>query len=285
MSSNGIMSCVSKDEMTYIVLVTFPLLVLPPETMPRKCALTPKYGRYCKASKRRYYYDAERKRCFVFIYSGCGSNGNNFDSFRECYEECEKYDFLRDYCDQPLDVGCCNKDLPRFYYDYSSRTCKPFNYGGCAGNRNNFETENECLWACEAGMSGQQQQQQQQQLPATAPQITYMVPVAVPLPILPPGTIPKKCTLTPDYGKCKTFLTQFYYDVKSKMCREFIYSGCGGNGNNFLDLYQCVFECHPSGKDNFNTPSFPLNLKNNQMFEVKIYLKVALVFLGSVVLN
>uniref|UniRef100_A0A670KA73 BPTI/Kunitz inhibitor domain-containing protein n=1 Tax=Podarcis muralis TaxID=64176 RepID=A0A670KA73_PODMU len=163
----------------------------------------------CKASKRRYYYDAERKRCFVFIYSGCGSNGNNFDSFRECYEECEKTevpgvnryepcfcpslpppaisDFLRDYCDQPLDVGCCNKDLPRFYYDYSSRTCK-----------------------------------------------------------------------------------------------EFIYSGCGGNGNNFLDLYQCVFECHPSGKDNFNTPSFPLNLKNNQMFEVKIYLKVALVFLGSV---
>ncbi|CAI5795545.1 carboxypeptidase inhibitor SmCI-like [Podarcis lilfordi] len=120
----------------------------------------------CKASKRRYYYDAERKRCFVFIYSGCGSNGNNFDSFRECYEECEKYetpehlinpdkleDFLRDYCDQPLDVGCCNKDLPRFYYDYSSRTCKPFNYGGCAGNRNNFETENECLWACAADAS------------------------------------------------------------------------------------------------------------------------------------
>uniref|UniRef100_A0A670K6R8 BPTI/Kunitz inhibitor domain-containing protein n=1 Tax=Podarcis muralis TaxID=64176 RepID=A0A670K6R8_PODMU len=129
-------------------------------------------------------------------------------------------DFLRDYCDQPLDVGCCNKDLPRFYYDYSSRTCKPFNYGGCAGNRNNFETENECLWACA---------------------ITYMVPVAVPLPILPPGTIPKKCTLTPDYGKCKTFLTQFYYDVKSKICFKFIFSGCGNNENNFHSFRESRF--------------------------------------------
>uniref|UniRef100_A0A670K6S1 BPTI/Kunitz inhibitor domain-containing protein n=1 Tax=Podarcis muralis TaxID=64176 RepID=A0A670K6S1_PODMU len=216
-----------------------------------------------------------------------GSQGRVLIIVTEIISGVATTNFLRDYCDQPLDVGCCNKDLPRFYYDYSSRTCKPFNYGGCAGNRNNFETENECLWACAAdGYLDLSRGASECSLPIKKLyEITYMVPVAVPLPILPPGTIPKKCTLTPDYGKCKTFLTQFYYDVKSKMCREFIYSGCGGNGNNFLDLYQCVFECHPSGKDNFNTPSFPLNLKNNQMFEVKIYLKVALVFLGSVVLN
>ncbi|CAI5795546.1 carboxypeptidase inhibitor SmCI-like [Podarcis lilfordi] len=130
------------------------------QELPLKCKRPFTFGN-CQSSVLRYYYNVKLKRCFMFIFSGCGSNENNFHSFRECYEECEKYEipeylinpdilkeFLLDYCDQPLDMGDCHSAFPRFYYDDRSRTCKPFNYTGCAGNRNNFNEEYECFWAC-----------------------------------------------------------------------------------------------------------------------------------------
>ncbi|RWS14371.1 hypothetical protein B4U79_06247 [Dinothrombium tinctorium] len=36
----------------------------------------------------------------------------------------------------------------RFYFDFKHRMCKPFRWGGCGGNKNNFENFNECLSFC-----------------------------------------------------------------------------------------------------------------------------------------
>ncbi|KAM7314902.1 hypothetical protein ISCGN_004686 [Ixodes scapularis] len=54
-------------------------------------------------------------------------------------------------CFQPLNVGFCSKEEKRFYFDAKNHTCKPFIYGGCAGNDNNFPTVGICLRMCNWG--------------------------------------------------------------------------------------------------------------------------------------
>jgi hypothetical protein len=48
-------------------------------------------------------------------------------------------------------VGPCKALIPRFYYNAESGKCEPFDYGGCQGNANNFETLQECEKACGGG--------------------------------------------------------------------------------------------------------------------------------------
>ena len=38
--------------------------------------------------------------------------------------------------------------LPRWYFVGEEGRCAPFIYGGCGGNRNNFESEEYCLSVC-----------------------------------------------------------------------------------------------------------------------------------------
>uniref|UniRef100_A0A8D2IIW3 BPTI/Kunitz inhibitor domain-containing protein n=1 Tax=Varanus komodoensis TaxID=61221 RepID=A0A8D2IIW3_VARKO len=66
-------------------------------------------------------------------------------------------------------------------------------------------------------------------------------------------TMPRKCRLPPRYGWCKESFQNFYYDFKSSMCKTFIYSGCRGNGNNFVTLLDCFLECGKFGKGLFFT--------------------------------
>jgi hypothetical protein len=40
--------------------------------------------------------------------------------------------------------------------------------------------------------------------------------------------LPARCGLEPDGGSCKGLFFEYYYDPKTKQCREFVYGGCGG---------------------------------------------------------
>ncbi|XP_042863867.1 spondin-1-like isoform X1 [Penaeus japonicus] len=52
-------------------------------------------------------------------------------------------------CMQEKEEGPCRAVLKRFYYNVDHQQCRQFTYGGCRGNRNNFETYDECARACE----------------------------------------------------------------------------------------------------------------------------------------
>lgn len=45
-------------------------------------------------------------------------------------------------------TGPCRAVMPRWYFDPNKRKCIRFIYGGCGGNRNNFESEEYCMAVC-----------------------------------------------------------------------------------------------------------------------------------------
>jgi len=53
-----------------------------------------------------------------------------------------------DVCQLPAVIGLCEAVIPRWYHDNEKGECVQFNYGGCDGNGNNFETEEQCRNAC-----------------------------------------------------------------------------------------------------------------------------------------
>lgn len=44
----------------------------------------------CRGFFERFYYEPSSRSCQSFIYSGCGDNGNNFRSYSECSQACQR---------------------------------------------------------------------------------------------------------------------------------------------------------------------------------------------------
>ena len=59
-----------------------------------------------------------------------------------------------DICSQPKEVGPCRGYFPRWYFDSSKGICLQFIYGGCRGNKNNFEHFEECNRMCQINSEG-----------------------------------------------------------------------------------------------------------------------------------
>ena len=108
--------------------------------------------------------------------------------------------------------GPCRSNILMYFFDPDKKDCNAFEWGGCQGNGNRFETREECMGSC---MSGEGYKK----------------------------GAPKYCQLTYDYGWCFGAEHRWYYDKFWKVCKKTIYSGCGGNRNNFYNKEQCDTVC------------------------------------------
>jgi len=63
----------------------------------------------------------------------------------ECPDK-EKFD----YCQLPAETGECEAIIKRWFFNTASQKCETFKWGGCDGNENNFNTENECSITCDS---------------------------------------------------------------------------------------------------------------------------------------
>ncbi|XP_054078948.1 amyloid beta precursor like protein 2 isoform X3 [Rissa tridactyla] len=59
---------------------------------------------------------------------------------------------MKSVCSQEAMTGPCRAVVPRWYFDPNKRKCIRFIYGGCGGNRNNFESEEYCMAVCKKMM-------------------------------------------------------------------------------------------------------------------------------------
>ena len=52
------------------------------------------------------------------------------------------------YCKEDPNPGFCYGTLEQWFYNATTAKCAPFRYTGCAGNKNNFASESECMDRC-----------------------------------------------------------------------------------------------------------------------------------------
>ncbi|KAL7830395.1 hypothetical protein SRHO_G00315220 [Serrasalmus rhombeus] len=162
----------------------------------------------CRGDIQRFYYNTVTQRCEEFGYGGCAGNDNNFVSFQECQKTCFTIPKIPQICRFQKDEGTCRALIRRYFFNMTSMQCEPFYYGGCMGNENNFQDHQSCMEYCR-----------------------------------PPKSIPVICLDVLDKGGCSASILRYYFNPATKMCEEFIYTGCGGSSNNFVSKKSCMDVC------------------------------------------
>ncbi|XP_029027298.1 amyloid-like protein 2 isoform X2 [Betta splendens] len=66
----------------------------------------------------------------------------------ESPDEDESLQEVKAVCTLQAETGPCRASMPRWHFDPSQRKCVRFIYGGCAGNRNNFDSDEYCMAVC-----------------------------------------------------------------------------------------------------------------------------------------
>uniref|UniRef100_A0A1I7V371 Kunitz/Bovine pancreatic trypsin inhibitor domain protein n=1 Tax=Caenorhabditis tropicalis TaxID=1561998 RepID=A0A1I7V371_9PELO len=171
-------------------------------------------------------------------------------------------------CTLPRQIGTGPYRIPRWYYNPVRGRCELFYWSGCCGNGNNFQTFQSCQSTCEdssvlpsryryryrSSPTSSSSSPQSSHILLSTPQFSVLQPASTQIDVLfkpnllnhylslPPVLCP--CCLRPfseGYGSSK--LIKFYYDAPSKQCRQFIYRGMGGYGNQFENEQKCLTSC------------------------------------------
>ncbi|GBP58336.1 Papilin [Eumeta japonica] len=204
-----------------------------------ECTLPASVGD-CANYQERWYYDTSNKRCQQFYWGGCGGNANNFASENNCTRRCAEavettttttttFQPTQDDCFLAAEAGPCSGAETRWAYEPRAGACRPFAYGGCGGNGNNFPSLENCQDRC--------------------------------LRVL------DRCQLPMLAGPCGDSLMRWFYDATTDSCSQFSYSGCDGNDNRFETREDCERRCragapvHPTAVVTTTTSPGPLRTK------------------------
>ncbi|XP_048017168.1 kunitz-type protease inhibitor 2 [Megalobrama amblycephala] len=161
---------------------------------------------------------------------------------QEPQNEAEVRSANADHCRLPRVVGNCRAAFPRFYYDVTNQTCKPFIYGGCGGNDNNFNTTEECEASC-SGVTGAvltDSHSVSQRSRMSVPENNNDVEPKA-LPEMTSEEFQEKCLAEAQTGRCRASIRRYYYNKGT--CQPFTYGGCGGNQNNYETEETCMTTC------------------------------------------
>ncbi|XP_012942643.1 papilin [Aplysia californica] len=272
-----------------------------PPPPPATCFQAPERG-LCLGNMRRFYYNGNSKQCEIFTYSGCGGNQNNFASLNDCKRLCNYYEDYVDnqknielrnppvntgskpsgnplppkvsgFADgaSPLpprrcildpEPGPCFAAIPRFYYNTQTKRCQPFDYGGCAGNNNNFQTLQDCQKTCdyfEAFIKGQSNVSPSQKPSLGQDTLAggkgFLQTSGTPNFGFPgntgPSSIqsqwqnsrPASCSLPAKSGPCRAAFRRYFFNQESGRCELFLYGGCQPNENNYMTEAECRQAC------------------------------------------
>lgn len=74
--------------------------------------------------------------------------GATKDRMTESQDEDKALQEVKAVCTMEAETGPCRASMPRWHFDLSKGKCVRFIYGGCAGNRNNFDSEEYCMAVC-----------------------------------------------------------------------------------------------------------------------------------------
>merc|ERR1712142_153615 len=143
-------------------------------------------------------------------------------------------------CELALDPGPCLASVPKWYYNKDTKSCEEFQYGGCQGNENKFDSERECYNECGDGLSSQPSSSSSSRQPSSSSSNRE------PSSSSSSDNINAECRLPKDAGPCRARKPRYYFDVDTGACKLFYYGGCQGNANNFRSMRECTKSCGSS---------------------------------------
>jgi len=233
--------------------------------LPEFCHKLPDPGP-CKSKILRWYYLAKEGDCIEFPWGGCQGNNNNFLSLDQCRSSCQvplekprpshlnvedvslplsrsnllpvvqTYEVDISRCLHAPDAGPCQERLTRYYYEDGQ--CKRFEYGGCAGNSNNFFTQLECQRKCVQEPFSDRMRSSEENFSSDV----SLNNQDIRMDISRRGT-EDICSLPEQSGDCDEVLSRYRWDTQQQQCIKFSWSGCGGNNNNFASKEKCNNRC------------------------------------------
>lgn len=133
-----------------------------------------------------------------------------------------------EHCEAEPKVGPCRAAFRHWYHDKKTGSCQSFIYGGCKGNKNNYNSEEACKSMC-LGITVLPSSKKVASDDETSTDDT------------------EACMLPPDAGPCRAAFPMFYYDADTDTCRSFTYGGCRGNQNRHDSLEECMSHCSGNG--------------------------------------
>ncbi|PSC76067.1 Papilin [Micractinium conductrix] len=176
----------------------------------RRCLEEPAEVGPCRGRVERWTFDPTSATCVKFYWGGCQGSRNRFNTKRACEQKCR---LKVPRCALPAAPGSgdvqCMAYMPRWAWDEEKKDCVQFVYGGCGGNRNNFETKELCLKRCS------------------------------------PKSAANPCNQPKAVGPCRGRIERWFYNKQSAQCEQFMWGGCKGNKNNFKDQMSCEYACVP----------------------------------------
>uniref|UniRef100_UPI00398EB967 WAP, Kazal, immunoglobulin, Kunitz and NTR domain-containing protein 1-like n=1 Tax=Pristiophorus japonicus TaxID=55135 RepID=UPI00398EB967 len=152
----GIYTCTARNA-AGLLRADFPLSVIrrehsgpdtaakSPPLPPGECSREPD-KRQCGRRHVRWYHDPQRAACSTFTFGGCDGSRNRFETYEECRRAC--INETVNICSFPAVQGPCRLWQARWAYNSLMRQCHAFVFGGCQGNRNNFESKEVCEGTC-----------------------------------------------------------------------------------------------------------------------------------------
>uniref|UniRef100_A0A8C7A8G0 Tissue factor pathway inhibitor n=1 Tax=Neovison vison TaxID=452646 RepID=A0A8C7A8G0_NEOVI len=217
------------------------------------CALKPDNGP-CRAMIKQFFFNIHTQQCEEFMYGGCEGNQNRFATLEDCQEKCIEGRFLEtlitqeprnkpDYCFLDEDSGLCRGYITRYFYNNETKKCEEFKYGGCLGNQNNFMTLEQCKSTCEDLGNMTPLDLTNNVTPVDSVNNDSVAPQPTEAPSFLEFHGPSWCLTPADRGLCHANESRFYYNSVIGKCRPFMYSGCGGNENNFTSKKACFRAC------------------------------------------
>uniref|UniRef100_A0A7E4V4X8 Kunitz/Bovine pancreatic trypsin inhibitor domain protein n=1 Tax=Panagrellus redivivus TaxID=6233 RepID=A0A7E4V4X8_PANRE len=160
----------------------------------------------------------------------------------------------RNPCEQSLAIGTGPSTLARWYFNAHSRTCQEFVYTGIGGNANNFISRAACAQLCPEFSNpcgeGQPLSSVNGEVTYCSPQNRFICPIGyfchvgagADQTVCCPGHA-NGCHLGVNVGHGSATLVRYYFNPFLQNCQQFVYSGVGGNANNFLSLSECRQAC------------------------------------------